>query len=78
MKFYYLSSYIGSWNVTFNGDYASSSTKTAYVEFEEYSKEGNNLYSASFSSLHISFSITQMRFNDQYQVYQFNGSEFTV
>lgn len=65
---------VGKYNVSFNGNYESSSSHKVYVEFSEYNS--SSLYNTTFTNLGITFNISKLRFNGDYKEY--NYDYFTV
>jgi hypothetical protein len=70
MTMYNGSTQVGVWDVYFQKAFESGETYSMYVKFEEQTPD---LYDISYEELGISYRITEMCFEDDYNTYEYNG-----
>lgn len=76
MRFFDKDTEIDIYTVRFDGTYNSGESYRTTVEFSNY--DNGFLYETAFSDLKITYRITKMEFNDDYESYEYNGKAVTI
>lgn len=71
MTFYNCETVVSVWHVYFSGTLYSGSDNKFWVECKEYNT--NDLYSIPYTTLGITYKITSMKFNNEFEEHEYNG-----
>lgn len=75
MTFYNGENEVASYNTYFQGEYNAGKSYQTTIEFHD---KNSALYDVSFSNLKITYRITAMKFNDDYEEREYNGETVII
>lgn len=75
MVFYNGETEVATYNVYFNGEYDAGESYKTTVEFHD---KNSALYDVSFENLKITYRITSMKFNGEYNEREYDGKAITI